>query len=208
MKKILLVDDHMIVRSGIKTLLAEIYKPCEIHEAGEGDAVVEKLKEHTYDLIMMDVQMPKTDTLGLMEFIHVRHPDTKVLIFSMSPEKIYGRRFLKAGARGFISKDAPLDEVTKAINLIFSDRIYISDAMAQIMAHESFSDKDDNPFNKLSSREFEIATLLLAGHTVSEISRALNLQASTVGTHKSRMFEKLRVNNLLELKELSLSHNL
>ena len=84
MKKFLLVDDHVVVRSGIKILLAEIYKPAEIHEAMNGDSAVEKLKQETFDLIMLDIQMPKTDSLGLMEYIHITYPHAKVLMFSMS----------------------------------------------------------------------------------------------------------------------------
>jgi two-component system invasion response regulator UvrY len=208
MKKFLLVDDHIVVRSGIKGLLLEIYKPAEIDEAGNGDETVEKLKNNSYDLIMMDVQMPGTDTLGLMQFIHTKYPDTNVLIFSMSSEKIYAKRFMKAGAKGFISKDVELSEIKKAINLILNGRSYISESLASILAEESFSPKTDNPFNKLSGREFEIVSLLLLGHTVSDISKLLNLQMSTVGTHKARLFEKLGVTNILELKDLAVSYNL
>lgn len=208
MKKFLLIDDHAVVRSGIKGLLSEMFVGSRISEAQAGDSAVEQLKKDTYDMIMMDIQMPRTDTFGLIQYIHIQFPQARVLIFSMSSENIYAKRFLKAGAKGFISKEAPLDEIKKAINLIMNDRKYISDHLAGVLAEDSFSDKGENPFNKLSSREFEISTLLLAGHTVSDISRLLNLQSSTVGTHKSRLFEKLAVSNLLELKELALSFNL
>ena len=208
MKKFLLIDDHIVVRSGIRGLLLEIFNPCEIHEAGDGDEAVEKLKHNSYDFIMMDVQMPNTDSLGLMEFIHVRYPGSKVLIFSMSPEKIYAKRFLKAGAKGFLTKEAGLDEVKKAINLILNDRTYISESLASSLVEDSYSGRPGNPFEKLSAREFEITTLLLSGHTISDISKSLNLQVSTVGTHKARVFEKLGVSNLLELKELSNSYNM
>lgn len=208
MKKFLLVDDHVVVRSGIKGLLAEIYKPAEIDEAGDGDGMVEKLKDNKYDLIMMDIQMPNTDTVGLMQFVHIKYPDAKVLIFSMSSEKIYAKRFMKSGAKGFISKEAPLDEIKKAINLILNNRMYVSETLALSLAEESFSDTNSNPFDKLSSREFEIASLLLLGQTVSDISKSLNLQISTVGTHKARLFEKLGITNILELKDLAVSYNL
>ena len=156
----------------------------------------------------MDIQMPKTDTLGLMEYIHIKLPDSKVLVFSMSPENIYAKRFLKAGAKGFVSKDASLDEITKAINQVLNNKKYISPALADRLADESFTDAPDNPFDKLSRREFEIASLLLAGQTLTEISQSLNLQASTVGTHKARLFEKLNVGNIMDLKELANTYNL
>ncbi len=208
MKKFLLVDDHVVVRSGIKILLSEIYSPAEIYEAMNGDTAVEKLKEHGYDLIMMDIQMPNTDTLGLMQYIHITYPDAKVLMFSMSAESIYAKRFMKAGAYGFISKEAPLEEITRAINIILSGRKYISETLAENLAEDSFSGKSGNPFNQLSPREFEIVALLLDGKTVTDISHSLNIQTSTVGTHKARLFEKLGVDNILKLKELATTYNL
>ncbi len=208
MKKFLLVDDHVVVRSGIKNLLTDIYKPLEIHEAFNGDSATEQLRQNSYDLIMLDIQMPDTDTLGLMQYIHVKYPAAKVLVFSMSPENIYAKRFIKAGAYGFVSKEAPLEEITRAINLVLNGRKFISDTLADKLAEESFSGKSGNPFNGLSPREFEIVSLLLTGKTVSEISHSLNIQTSTVGTHKARLFEKLGVTNLLELKDLATSYNL
>jgi two-component system invasion response regulator UvrY len=208
MKKFLLVDDHNVVRSGIRGLLLELFKPSEIDEASDGETATEILKHHQYDLIMMDIQMPKTDTLGLMEYIHIKYPDAKVLIFSMSAESIYAKRFLKAGAKGFLSKDAPLDEIKKAINLVLNNRKYISETLASTLAEESISETTGNPFNQLSPREFEIVSLLLSGQTISEISKLLNLQVSTIGTHKARLFSKLNVNNILELKEIATSYNL
>jgi len=208
MKKFLLVDDHIVVRSGIQGLLHELYNPCEVHEAGDSESATQKLKQYQYDLIMMDIQMPNSDTLGLMEFIRVRYPDAKVLVFSMSAENIYAKRFFTAGAKGFLSKDSSLDEIKKAINLVLNNRKYISESFAEMLAEASFSGTADNPFEKLSPREFEITSLLLSGQSVSEISKTLHLQISTVGTHKSRLFEKLGVTNILELKELANSYKL
>ena len=202
------MDDHVIVRSGIKFLLTEVYQLAEIHEAADGDSATEKLKEHNFDLIMLDIQMPKTDSFGLMEYIHIKYPQAKVLVFSVSAENTYARRFMKAGAYGFVSKEAPLEEIIKAINLVLNDRKYISESLAYKIAEDSFAGRSDNPFNKLSPREFEIVSLLLSGQTVSDISQSLNIQTSTVGTHKARLFEKLSITNILELKELAVAYNL
>jgi len=188
-------------------LLSEIFMPCEVYEANSGESAIEKLKENAYDLIIMDIQIPNTDTLGFMEYIHTRYPEARVLIYSMSAENIYAKRFLKAGAKGFISKDAELEEIKKAINLILNGRKYISESLALSLAEESFTNHP-NPFSKLSSREFEIFTLLISGQPIKDISKVLNLHTSTIGTHKARLFEKLNVTNILELKELSNSYNL
>ena len=208
MKHFLLVDDHVIVRSGIKLLLLQSFEPAEIYEAYDGISALEKLEERAYDLIMLDIQMPNTNSLQLMQNILKKFPDLKVLVFSMSAENVHAKRFLKEGARGFISKDAPLEEIVKAVTRILDNHRYISSSLASILASESFETKSDNPFNKLSAREFEIASLLLTGQTISSISVAINLRVSTIGTHKARMFEKLGVTNLLELKELANRYNL
>ena len=203
MKFFLLIDDHVVVRSGIKTLLLEIFHPCEIFEASDGTGAVEQLKQRSYDLVMMDIQMPSTDAFGLMEYIRISHADAKVLIFSMSAENIYAKRFLKAGAKGFVSKESPLDEIKKAITLVLNNKRYVSDAMIDILAEGSGPDNAKNPFQSLSARELEITSLLLSGHTLTEIARSLNIQVSTAGTHKSRLFDKLGVTNVLEMKEMA-----
>ena len=208
MKKFLLIDDHVVVRSGIKILLSEIYKPSQIDEANDGESALRQVKDNSYDLVMLDIQMPNTDTFGLMEYFRVKYPDLKVLVFSMSPENIYAQRFLKAGARGFISKDSPLEEIKKAIDLVLNGRKYMSDSMLQELASSGLDNKEQNLFNTLSAREFEIVSQLLNGHTVSQIANTLHLQVSTVGTHKARIFDKLKVNNILELRELANMYNL
>jgi len=207
MKKFLLVDDHIVVRSGIKTLLTDIYQPAEVHEAFDGDSTIAKLKENRYDLVMLDIQMPNTDSLALMKYIHENYPETKVLIFSMSAENIYAKRFMKDGAFGFISKEAPLDEITRAINIILNNRKYISETLIDKLAEDSLSGNPVNPFDRLSPKEFKIASLLLSGKTLSDISHSLNIHTSTAGTHKARLFEKLEVNNILELSELAKAYN-
>lgn len=208
MNKYLVIDDHVVTRTGIKFLLFERYSPVEILEAYNGESALQLLAAHKFNLVIMDIHMPDTDTLALMEKIRDNYPGTKVLVYSMSAEKIYAKRFINAGAMGFLSKDAPLKEIIAAIDTVLSDKKYISDAFAELLADDLFSKKTSNPFEDLSKREFEIAKLLLGGQTLTEISQMLNIQTSTVGTHKHRLFEKLAVGNLLELKELATIHNL
>ena len=205
MKKFLIIDDHVVVRSGIKVLLSEIYKPAEVDEASNGETALEKIKDNKYDLVTLDVQMPDTDSLGLMEYLKVKYPSLSVLVFSVSPENIYASRFLKAGAKGFINKNAPLDEIKKAIDLVLHNEKYLSDAITH---QDPATAKEENLFNTLSVREFEIVSLLLSGQTISKIAANLHLGVSTIGTHKARIFDKLKVTNLLELKELANVYNI
>lgn len=203
MKNFLLIDDHEIVRSGVNNVLQELFKPCEIYEANDEKSALIQLKARTYDLVIMDVQMPGTDTAGLMDYIKTRYADIRVLMFSMSSENVYAKRFLKAGAMGFVSKNSGLLELKKAVELVLNNRKYISENLAEQLAAEIGSQQPNNPFDKLSAREFEIANLLMMGKSGSEISELLSINSSTVGTHKARLFEKLGVNNLPELIELA-----
>ncbi|MCW3093049.1 MAG: hypothetical protein JWP81_4118 [Ferruginibacter sp.] len=203
MKNFLLIDDHEIVRSGVKNVLQELFKPCEIYEANDEKSALSQLKAHAYDLVIMDVQMPGTDTAGLMEYIKTRYADTRVLMFSMSSENVYAKRFLKAGAMGFVSKNSGLLELKKAVELVLNNRKYISENLAEQLATEIGSEQPNNPFDKLSAREFEIANLLMTGKSGSQISELLSINSSTVGTHKARLFEKLGVTNLPELIEVA-----
>lgn len=205
MKKFLLVDDHLVVRSGIKLLLADMYEEVQISEAQDGESAIKLLAENEYDLITMDVQMPNTDSFALMEFVKNKYPAAKVLMFSMSPESIYAIRFIKAGAKGFISKSAPLEEMKIAIDKVLNNKKYFSEEVLLELT-EGDAGGNNNLFDLLSPREFEIVTLLLNGKTISHIAADLSLSLSTVGTHKGRIFQKLKVSNLLELKELANSY--
>ncbi len=208
MKKFLLIDDHVVVRSGIKLLLSNIYKDSEISEAKDGETAIALVKENHYDFVMLDVQMPNTDSFALMEYFKANYALLKVLVFSMNSENIYALRYIRAGAMGFISKDAPLDEIKIAIEQVLNGKKYISEEMLFVLAEGASQGADTNPFNTLSAREFEIVSMLLNGKTISLIAVELNLGISTVGTHKGRIFSKLKVTNLLELKELSNTYNL
>lgn len=208
MKKFLLIDDHTVVRSGIKVLLTDIYVDVDINEAQDGESALLLLQNDKYDLVTLDIQMPNTDTFALMELIKRKYPDLKVLVFSMSPETVYAVRFIKAGAKGFISKDAPLEEIKIAIDRVLNGKKYFSDALQDLFADGNNKATNSNPFNILSTREFEIASMLLKGKTITTIAEELSLSLSTVGTHKGRIFNKLNVINLLELKELSTSFDI
>jgi two-component system invasion response regulator UvrY len=150
----------------------------------------------------MDVQMPQTDTFGLLGFIKMKYPAARVLIFSMSNENIYAKRFIKSGAMGFVSKSAGLVELLKAVDMAMNDRKYISDQFADQLANELSEENTNNPFDTLSKREFEVAGLLVKNKSVTEIGDILSINSSTVASHKARVFEKLGVQKITELIEL------
>jgi len=207
-KRFLLIDDHEIVRSGVNMVLSLLYKPVEIFEATDGDSATILLKKHCFNLVLLDIQMPNTDSFGLLEYITIKFPETKVLIFSMNAENVFAKRFLKAGAKGFVSKDAPLDELTKAIDLALHNKRYISAKLQNQLADELASIENIvNPFDKLLPKEFEITSLFISGENVTGISKILNVNTSTIGHYKNKIFEKLGIASVLELQALYNSYH-
>ena len=207
-KDILIVDDHSVTRQGLKFLLSDLYDHLNIMEASDGDEIFKILKEKKIDLAILDLQLPNTDTISIIEWMSIRYPQTYTLAFSMLPENIYGQRVLKAGASGYLPKDSSIDEIKKAIELALSKEKYVSQYLIDMMAKSSEEKSQENPFQKLSHREFEIVNLLLAGKTITAIGHKLSIKPSTVGTHKSRIFSKLNVGTLFELKEFAFLYGL
>lgn len=206
MKKFLLIDDHPVVRSGVKCLLNEYYKANTVDEAENEMQVIEKIRSHSYDLIFLDINIPNTNTLALLKHLLISSPAAKVLVFSMNVEKMHAKRYLDAGAMGYLSKNAPVDEINKAINLILNNRKYYSQELIETLITRK-DNANNNPFEKLTEREFEIVQLFLAGKSLTEIAALLHIERSTTGTHKAKIFEKLNVKNMVELIELANMHN-
>lgn len=203
MAKILIIDDHSIIRVGIAFLIRQEIPSAVIDEAKSGDAAVALLKKSTYDLVILDVNIPGTDTIDFISYLLTATPHLNILIFTMNPEEWYGRRFLKMGVKGFLNKESPEDEIKKAIWTVLKGNRYISPALAQIISMDALEKKKENPFDELSNREFDVAMRLTRGDSVSVIAESLNLHASTVGTHKAHIFEKLNVQNIIQLADLA-----
>ncbi len=208
MKNILLLDDHMVIRMGLRSMLNDYYSQLRFWEAKNEDDALQVLKHNRIDLLIMDLQIPDTDVIGLIEMISIKYPRTIILAFSMLPEKIYGRRVLKAGAYGFLSKDSTQEEMRRAFDLVLNEKKYISPVLAAQLKDDAKHHSEGNPFDRLSHREFLIVNLLLNGNTITHISKLLNIKPSTVGTYKTRIFEKLKVASVFELKELAMLYDL
>jgi two-component system invasion response regulator UvrY len=201
-KRFLLIDDHTIIRSALKSHCLSAYPGSIIEESADGKGIMELLGLHFYDLVIMDIQIPNCETLWLITSMSLNFPKVPVLVYSMTAANIYALRVMKAGARGFVSKDASLKELETAIGLTLQGRMYVCEEIEEKLIDQSVS-RPTTPFSKLSARQIQIAALLLSGHTVTDISRLLSIGVSTVGTHKGKIFEKLSVDNLLELKLVS-----
>lgn len=204
--RFLVADDHSIVRLGVKLMLEADYSHVTIDEAENGNEIVEKIKLFRYDLLILDFQMPNTDTFCIISNLLARDQSLKILIYSMASEKIYAGKLIKSGVKGFLSKEAKNTELLNAVATLLEGGIYTSE---QIWP----GDEDDfqasgNPFDSLSTKEMDILAYLLQGKTTKEMSNLLNLQLSTVSTHKFRIFKKLNVTNMIELIKLAKEYSL
>lgn len=210
MVHILLIDDHEIVRSGLKTLIKSILPHAVIDEAQDGDTGLKKIKETRYQLVILDIRIPGTDSVGLMDNIRQVRPETAILIFSMNAEELYAKRYLQLGARGYITKSASFSDITDAITSVLNNKRYISPALRTSFLDQLVEKKKeaDNPFDSLSPREFEIVQHLLMGESSVVISEKLSLGSSTVATHKARIFKKLQCKNIVELSVFAKIHGI
>lgn len=203
MARVLIIDDHSIIRVGITFLIRQELPSATIDEAKSGDSALSMLKKASYDLVILDVNIPGTDTIDFISYLLTASPNLNILIFTMNPEVWYGRRFLKMGVKGFLNKESPEEEIKKAIYTVIKGNRYISPGLAQIISLDALEKKKENPFDELSNREFDVAMRLTRGDSVSAIAESLNLHASTIGTHKAHIFEKLGVQNIIQLADLA-----
>jgi DNA-binding NarL/FixJ family response regulator len=209
MNRILLADDHEIIRSGLKLFISTPVPHSIIDEAWNGNSALQLIKENEYQLIILDVIMPATDSFGLVSNIISINPDAKILMFSMNAEEVYAKRYLQLGAKGYISKTASFAELGSAIYAVLNNDRYIGPVLNQLLTEEALGIKaTNNPFAKLSTREFEIALHIINGESITVICKTFSLQSSTVGTYKARIFEKLNCKNTIEINRLARIYNI
>ncbi len=206
MSQILIVDDHSIVRTGIKMLL-EGQLSVSADEADDGRVALKRIKEKKYDLILLDINMPGIDCSQLINAILNFDAELNILIFSMNEEELFARHYLKLGVKGFLSKRSSPDEIMYAIKKVLDGKRYISRELAEILGDQLDGFKNENPFGTLSQRELTVVGYLLKGTKISEIGELMNLHASTISTYRNRIYEKLNIKSLIDLTELARIHN-
>lgn len=199
---VLIADDHSIVRYGIRSLLSRHFDFQEIDEASNEEEITKYVKEKQYQLMVLDIGMPGSDFVNLMGWLKNTSPHTSIVIFTTYPPDIYAERCLQLGARGFLSKTAADSEIILAIKEVCNGASYINAQAKNSAMRSRISDETNNPFDKLSDRELEIAILINSGHTLPDICGILNIQYSTANTYKRRIFEKLNVHNAVSLSHL------
>jgi DNA-binding NarL/FixJ family response regulator len=200
---VLIADDHAIVRYGTSLVIKELLPSGVIREAHNFDQALKLLETNKFDLLVLDINIPGGNNLQMIDVIKLRQPSIKILIFSGYDEQVYALRYLQAGADGYLVKQAPEAELKMAVQTIQNNDKYISHTVRQSLLN-GLSTKNAltlNPLTSLSNREMEIMQQLVLGAAVAEIGASLGLQVSTVSTYKSRIFEKLKVTNVVDLVE-------
>jgi DNA-binding NarL/FixJ family response regulator len=206
MIRILIADDHEIVRDGLKRILAASADLQVAGEAADGDQALALVRAHDYDLAVLDLSMPGLSGLDLIKRLKIEKPALRILVLSMHGEQQYAARALKAGASGYLNKDSASEQLLVALRKIAAGGVHVSDAAAAQLITGAAG--DGAPHTRLSDREFEILKLLAAGGSPGEIARRLRLSVKTVSTHKTRVQEKLGLANTAELVRYALEHKL
>lgn len=200
MTKILVVDDHAIVRKGISQILAETSDIIVADEARNGQEALEKVRDNDYDLVLLDISMPGPDGLEILKQLKNQRPKLAVLMLSMYPEQQYAVRALRSGASGYLTKESAPEELITAIRKVSSGGKFVSNSLAENLADQlNNANPDRLPHELLSDREHQIMLMIAAGKTQMQIADELAISVKTVSTYRSRILKKMRVKSNAEL---------
>jgi two-component system invasion response regulator UvrY len=208
MHRILIIDDHTIVRRGIRTITEDALKDIEIREAGSALEGLATLRAHPADLVVLDIGLPDRNGLELLKQIRQEWPRLPVLILSMHHEDQYGLRAMQAGAAGYLNKASVPENLVLAILKVRAGGRYISPELAEKLVEHVSGVTVEQPHLTLSDREFQILCMIGSGKTVSEIAHALCLSVKTISTYRARILEKMHLKNNAELTYYAISHQL
>jgi len=208
MKRILIVDDHEVLRDGVKRIFDKQAGTITFGEASSGPEALRLAREEHWDIVVLDLSLGGRNGLEVLKELKQIRPRLPVLILSMHTEVQFARRAFKAGASGYITKDSPRSELIKAINKVIDEGRYISQALAEKLVVEIGRDTDRPPHEMLSDREFEVLRLIASGKTAGEIARLLRLSDSTISTYRARILEKMGMKTNAELTHYAIQNKL
>jgi len=208
MLRILVADDHEIVRKGLVKVLSEVLQPVKIEEARNGLEAVSKASKVEYDLVMLDMKMPGKSGLDALKELKQHRPKLPVLILSMLPEEQFAVRALRAGASGYLTKDAAGDELSTAIRKVLKGEKYISGTLAEILAGDLDGDLDKPVHEVLSDREYQVMLMIASGKPVGSIAKELCLSVKTISSYRTNILLKTRMKNNAEITHYAIQNNL
>ncbi|GAB2883053.1 response regulator transcription factor RqpR [Uliginosibacterium flavum] len=206
--RVLIADDHAIIRQGLKQILSDTDDLEVTGEADGGVPAVQMIRDHQYDVVLMDVSMPDRNGIDSLKLIRKENPRLPVLMLSMHPEEQYAIRALRAGAAGYLSKQGAPEQLVTAIRQVASGKKYVSAAVAEELANSINEDFDRPAHEKLSDREYQTLCMISSGKTLTQIAEQLNLSVKTVSVYRARLLEKMKLRNNAELTHYGLKHGL
>jgi len=206
--KILICDDHKIVREGLRQILQQLQGVTFIEEAGSGDEALTLLKKDFFDIILLDISLPDRSGLEVLQSVKTKWPLTNVLMLSMHPQEQYAIRALKLGASGYLTKETASEELLLAVKRVSEGGKYISQSLAENFAHFIDKDSQQQKHDILSAREFEIMIKLANGKSLQEIGNELFISNKTVSTYRSRIMEKMELTKNTELTRYCMENKL
>lgn len=208
MIKVLIADDHALIREGLKQIVADTTDIVVAGEAKSGQEVLELICEDEWGAILLDIAMPGRDGIDILKQIKTEKPDLPVLILSMYPEEQYAVRALKAGAAGYLTKGSAPDELIAAIRKICAGGKYVSSSLAEKLAFGLQIDMDKPPHETLSDREFQVMCMIASGKTVKMVAEELSLSMKTISTYRTRILEKMGMKTNAELTYYAIKNHL
>lgn len=208
MTRVLIADDHALVRDGLKRILEGNDDLTVAGEAANGHDVLQALAAIPFDVLLLDLSMPGRSGIELIKLVKERMPKLPVLVLTMHEEEQYAVRAIRAGASGYLTKDTAAAQLVSAIRKVASGSLFINAAVAEQLALNVMPASGELPHTLLSDREFEVFHLLVAGKSVTAIARLLALSVKTVSTHKARVLQKMRLHSIAELARYAIEHNL
>jgi len=208
MIRIVVADDHTIVREGLKQVLSAAADLSVVGEAQNGHEVLERVRELDFEVLLLDMSMPGRSGIELIKQVRGEKPKLRILVLSMHQEQQYAVRAIRAGAAGYLTKDSASAQLVSAIRKVAAGGAFITDAVAQQLALGAMPQVEGLPHQALSDREFQVFRELVSGKAVSDIAAELNLSVKTVSTHKARIMEKMSMSNPAELIRYAIHHRL
>jgi len=208
MLRILVADDHEVVRKGLMKVLAETLQPVKVDEARNGQEAVKKVWKSEYDLVVLDIKMPGKNGLDALKEIKQHRPKLPVVILSMHPEEQFAIRAMRAGASGYLTKECAGDELVLAIRKALKGEKYISGSLAQILAGEMDGDSEKPPHEILSDREYQVMLMIASGKPVGTIAKELCLSVKTISSYRANILLKTKMKNNAEITHYAFQHKL
>lgn len=206
--KILIVDDHTVVRAGLRQIISEAADMQVVAEAASAKEALEKVASQEFELVLLDVSLPDKNGLEVLKQIKGAYPMIRVLLLSMHAEDQYGIRALKAGAAGYLTKESAPEQLIAALRKVSQGGKYITPSLAEQIVYSFESDANNPPHENLSDREYEVMCLIASGKTVKEIGEQLFLSVKTVSTYRARVLEKMHLKNNSELTNYAIKNRL